>query len=144
MVFRSKSNNNIPKHAAIERARFIAYMMDSAFTIPFIRKKIGLDPLVSLIPVAGDLISMLVGCYLIWVAVELQLPQPVIMRMLLNSMLDFLIGSIPVFGDVTDVWFKSNQWNFKLLESAYQASCKAKQDKTEQYDIIDVHIEQKI
>lgn len=116
-----KQHNPVrPSHPSIERARTIANLMDSAFTIPIIRKKIGLDPLLGLLPVSGDVISALFGAYMLWVAVELRLPKPVIARMGANLIVDILMGAIPVVGDIADAFWKSNQMNFKLLEEAYQ------------------------
>lgn len=109
-----------PNHPSVERARTIANLMDSAFTIPIIRKKIGLDPLLGLLPISGDVVSALFGCYLIWVAAELRLPKPIIARMGANLLVDILMGAIPVVGDIADAFWKSNQMNFKLLEDAYQ------------------------
>lgn len=109
-----------PIHPSIERVRKIANLMDSAFTIPVIRKKIGLDPLLGLLPGGGDVIGAIMSAYALWVAYELRLPKPVMTRMAVNILLDVLIGSIPVVGDVADAFWKSNQINLKLLEEAYQ------------------------
>jgi|GEM_PF-1737473 len=109
-----------PSHPSVERARKISSLMDAAFTIPIIRKKIGLDPLLGLLPVGGDVISAMIAAYLLWVAFELRLPKPVIARMGLNIAIDLLVGCIPVVGDIADAMWKSNQMNFKLLEAAYQ------------------------
>ncbi len=109
-----------PAHPSIERARKIAKLLDSAFTIPIIRKKIGLDPLLGLIPVGGDVVATLMAGYLLWVAYELRLPTPVLVRMCINILLDLLVGYIPVLGDFVDMFWKSNQKNFRILEEAYQ------------------------
>jgi hypothetical protein len=114
------SNPVRPNHPSIERARTIANLMDSAFTIPIIRKKIGLDPLLGLLPVSGDVISALFGVYMLWVAVELRLPKPILARMGANLIVDILLGVIPIVGDIADAMWKSNQMNFKLLDEAYQ------------------------
>lgn len=109
-----------PAHPSIERARKIATLLDSSITIPVIRKKIGIDPLLGLFPVGGDAISALMGAYLLYVAYKLRLPKAIMIRMGLNVIVDSLIGTIPVVGDVADAFWKSNQWNFKILEEAYQ------------------------
>ncbi len=89
-------------------------------TIPVIRKKIGLDPLIGAIPVGGEVVSTLISAYLIYVAYELRLPTPVLARMGVNVAIDLLIGAVPVVGDIGDIFWKSNSMNFKLLEEAYQ------------------------
>jgi hypothetical protein len=109
-----------PSHPSIERVRKIAGLMDSAFTIPIIRKKIGLDPLLGLLPVGGDVISALIAAYIIWVAVELRLPRPVVARMVVNMLVDLLLGAVPVVGDIADAVWKSNVRNLRILEEAYQ------------------------
>lgn len=109
-----------PDHPAIARARKIARLLDSAITIPVIRKKIGLDPLLGMLPIGGDVVSALMACYLLWTAYELRLPAPVITRMSVNVAVDILVGLIPVVGDVADMLWKSNDMNFKILEAAYQ------------------------
>lgn len=121
-----------PLHPSVERARRVAKLLDSAITIPVIRKKIGLDPLLGMLPVGGDVISGLLAAYLIYVAhYELRLPREVVIRMGLNTIADLLVGAIPVVGDVADIFWKSNDMNFKLLEEAYQRhGVGARVDKT--------------
>jgi len=109
-----------PSHPSIERARKIAKLLDTSISIPFTGKKIGLDPLLGLLPVGGDAISALLAAYIVWVAIELGLPQQLIYRMAFNVIVDCVIGLVPVVGDVADAFWKSNQWNLKLLEAAYE------------------------
>lgn len=109
-----------PDHPSLARARKIARLMDSAITIPVIRKKIGLDPLIGMLPVGGDAISALMSLYLLLVAFELRLPNHVLARMGANILVDVMVGMIPVVGDIADMIWKSNEMNFKILEEAYQ------------------------
>lgn len=104
---------------AIRQVRFLANLLDSAITIPIIRKRIGLDPLLGMIPGAGDVIGLLFSLYILYVAFDLGLPRGVLVRMLLNIVLDSTVGSIPVAGDVFDMFWKANKRNVQLLESAY-------------------------
>jgi hypothetical protein len=123
MFFRSKKQKTVqaaPSHPAIQRARTIVNLMDSAITIPVIRKKIGLDPLLGLFPVGGDVIATGMALYIIYIAYDLGLPKEVLVRMGVNTLIDTLIGAIPVVGDISDAFLKSNQWNLKILEEAYQ------------------------
>lgn len=119
-MFKKPKKQLKPSHPSIERARKVTQLLDSAFTIPIIRKKIGLDPLLGLLPIGGDAISALLAAYLVWVAIELRLPQPVVVRMAINVIVDCLIGLVPFVGDVADAVWKSNEWNLKLLEEAYE------------------------
>jgi hypothetical protein len=109
-----------PTHPAIERARKVANLLDSAFTIPIIRKKVGLDPLLGMLPVGGDFIAALLGLYIVYVAYEVGLPGHVLLRMGFYIILDILLGLLPVVGDMADFFWKSNRHNLKLLEAAYQ------------------------
>jgi hypothetical protein len=135
---KQKQLNTRPSHPSVERARKIANLMDAAFTIPIIRKKVGIDPLLGLLPVGGDVISGAIGVYLLWVAMELRLPKPVIARMGVNIAVDLLIGAIPVVGDLADAVWKSNKMNFKLLEDAYQKHGIGPTYNTEGLPVIDV------
>lgn len=119
-MFKKPKPQPRPSHPSIERARKIAKLLDTSFTIPILRKKIGLDPILGLLPVGGDVVSALLAAYLVWVAIEIRLPQPIVIRMAINIIVDCFIGMIPVVGDVADAMWKSNQWNFKLLEEGYQ------------------------
>jgi len=119
-MFKKPKPQPRPSHPSIERARKVATLLDTSFTIPIIRKKIGLDPILGLLPVGGDAVSALLAAYLVWVAIELRLPQPIIIRMAVNIVVDCFIGMLPVVGDVADALWKSNQWNLKLLEDGYQ------------------------
>lgn len=136
----------IPSHPAIERARKLACLLDSAFKIPIIGKKVGLDPLLGLLPVGGDVLAALISCYLIWVAYELGLPRRIMLRMALNIALDWALGMIPVVGDWTDMVWKSNRANFQILEAAYKkhgsnASSSTRAQRTNRNTVIDVQVE---
>jgi hypothetical protein len=102
---------------SIER---VARLMDGAVRIPIIGP-IGLDALLGLFPVAGDATSAAVGVMLIARSIKYGVPREIIARMLGNVLFDFLIGSIPVAGDLADMWFRANLRNVQLLRE-YLAS----------------------
>lgn len=130
-----------PSHPAIERARRVARMLDSTFTIPIIRKKIGIDPLLGVVPVWGDIITTVMALYLLWIAYDLRMPNHVLLRMGINIVADLLIGMVPVVGDISDFFWKSNDRNFKILEAAYeQYGVGIRQEHTGQ-TTIDIHSE---
>ena len=106
-------------HPSILRARKLANLLDSAFTIPVIRKKIGLDPILGLVPGGGDLITALLSLYPLYVAYEMGMPRHLMARMGVNILMDFAVGSVPVVGDVVDIFWKANRKNLDLLEKAY-------------------------
>lgn len=90
-------------------------LLESSVTIPGTTRKVGLDAVVGLVPVAGDLFSAALGLYLVWEARRLGLPKWKIARMLANVGVDAAIGAIPVAGDAFDFLFRSNSMNVKIL-----------------------------
>lgn len=105
----------------IQRIEKLAELLDSKFTIPGTTIKFGWDALIGLIPVAGDTLTVLPQCYLLYEAIRLKVGYKVLARMLLNVLIDWLIGAIPVLGDLLDVAFKSNVMNAKLVAEAMRA-----------------------
>ena len=100
----------------LRRARRTADLLDGVWGIPFTRWRFGLDALLGLLPVAGDLLSALLGPSLVWHAHHLGAPTHLKLRMLGNIALDFVIGSLPVLGDIADIAMRKNQRNARLLE----------------------------
>lgn len=107
------------EHAGIRRVRFIANLMDTAITLPFLKKRIGLDPILGLCPVVGDVVTGVVACYTLWVAYDLKLPVWVLVRMSANVLIDTTVGNVPVMGDLFDWFWKANTKNLRILEEEY-------------------------
>ncbi|MFN0085722.1 MAG: DUF4112 domain-containing protein [Blastocatellia bacterium] len=103
------------EHPAIENLEKYVRLLDDLIRIPILNIRIGLDPILGLIPWAGDTVTAAFSIYLIGSAVFYGLPKIVILRMALNVAFDYLVGLIPVVGDVTDIFIKSNRWNMNLL-----------------------------
>ncbi|HWQ33673.1 MAG TPA: DUF4112 domain-containing protein [Blastocatellia bacterium] len=101
--------------ADIERLERIAYLLDDLIRIPIINRRIGLDPIIGLIPGAGEAVTSLLGLYIIGSAFYYRLPKVVLLRMGMNVMIDALVGMIPWVGDASDFFIKSNRWNLNLL-----------------------------
>lgn len=97
-------------------AKVLADWLDQRFTIPGTSIRIGLDPILGLIPGIGDMIANLAGSAIILIAAQYRLPKIVLLRMGLNVALNSMIGAIPVFGDIFSIWFRSNVKNAQLLE----------------------------
>ena len=100
---------------SVARLEALAKLMDGAFVIPGTNIRMGLDGLIGLVPVAGDMISGLISTYMIWEARQLGAPRWLIARMLANTLLDTTVGAIPVLGDAFDVLFRANMKNMALL-----------------------------
>jgi hypothetical protein len=101
----------------IKRASQLTTLLDSKFN--FLGVKFGLDPLLNFIPGMGNVIGVLTSFYLIWIAIKINLPKNVFVRMVANVILDFLFGSVPVAGVVFDAFYKANIRNLKLVEDYY-------------------------
>lgn len=94
----------------------LTYYLDQFFRIPGTQIRFGLDPLLGLLfPGGGDAISSLLSGYLIWRSIRYGLPKIVVARMVLNVGLDYVLGSLPVIGDLFDFGFKANQKNLNLV-----------------------------
>jgi Domain of unknown function (DUF4112) len=100
---------------AVARLEAVGRLMDGAFVLPGTNIRLGLDVIVGLVPVVGDVISGLVSSYLIWEARQLGAPRWLIARMAANTLLDTTIGAIPLVGDAFDLMFRANMKNMALL-----------------------------
>lgn len=107
---------NATREEKIAHLRAVANTMDSAFEIPGLGYRFGLDGIIGLIPGIGDIFGLLVSAYFILIAAQLQVPAPVLARMFINVMIDSAVGSIPVVGDLFDFAWKGNRRNLHLLE----------------------------
>jgi Domain of unknown function (DUF4112) len=99
----------------LRRLKRIAWLTDTAWRIPFTNIRFGLDPLVGLIPGVGDGVMLLVSVYTMMLAHKAGAPGNLLLRMAANVAVDFGAGSIPVVGDIFDMFFKSNVRNLNLL-----------------------------
>jgi hypothetical protein len=100
---------------SLARITLLAKLMDSAFVIPGLNRRIGLDAVLGLVPGVGDALSAALASYIIWEARQLGLPRWKIARMVANVAVDTAIGAIPLAGDVFDVFFKSNERNLRII-----------------------------
>src|SRR5512132_3037001 len=93
----------------------LAWLMDDLIRIPGLGWRFGLDALVGLIPGFGDTATSLASFYILASAVRYRVPKITLLRMGLNIGIDYLVGSLPLVGDLFDAWWKSNQMNVALL-----------------------------
>ncbi len=105
------------KRRARERLITLTRLMDSAINVPMLRTTVGLDALLGLVPVAGDLLSAAIGVYLITQARELGASRWLQAKMIRNLVVDAAVGSVPLAGDVFDVYFRAHRRNLKLLQA---------------------------
>ncbi|MBM3778005.1 MAG: DUF4112 domain-containing protein [Acidimicrobiia bacterium] len=104
----------MPALSALHR---IAVLLDEALRVPGTRRRIGLDPLIGLIPGIGDLITPAFAVVLLVHAGRMGVPRVVQLRMVINVAIDALLGTVPVVGDLFDFAWKANLRNVRLLEA---------------------------
>jgi predicted phage tail protein len=91
-------------------------VLDSAVRVPGTNARVGLDPLLGLLPGIGDFLAAVLSSYVVVVAARLGAPRSVLARMLVNLGVDTLVGVVPLLGDLFDVGWKANMRNAALLE----------------------------
>ncbi|MDT5159036.1 MAG: hypothetical protein QOC61_1140 [Acidobacteriota bacterium] len=94
----------------------LSHVMDGLFRIPGTGWRVGLDAIVGLIPGVGDFATTAVSLYILAAGVRYRVPKVTLLRMGANIAVDYLVGSIPVVGDLFDAAWKSNQMNVELLK----------------------------
>ena len=94
----------------------LAWLMDDFIRVPGLNWRFGLDALIGLIPGFGDTATSLASFYILASAVRYRVPKITILRMGLNIGIDYVVGSVPLVGDLFDAWWKSNQKNIALLQ----------------------------
>ncbi|MCL6249796.1 DUF4112 domain-containing protein [Altererythrobacter sp. KTW20L] len=99
-----------------KRVEAMEVILERAFVIPGINRPVGLDALIGLIPVVGDLIAGAMGAYIVWEARNLGLPKWKLWRMAGNIAFDTAVGAVPVAGDLFDFMFRSNTRNLRIIK----------------------------
>lgn len=99
-----------------KRMRRLAWLLDESIRLPG-GFRIGVDGILGLIPGIGDMAGAIIGSYLIYQARQLGAPRTLLFRMLANTVLEAVIGSLPLAGDLFDFYFKANSRNLKLLQA---------------------------
>jgi len=115
-VVMTDSGEILSPDARTRRVRALARLLDNAITVPGTNWKIGLDPIIGLIPGVGDMVGAVLSGYIVLEAVRAEVPTFTLARMLVNVGIDTLVGSVPALGDVFDAAWKSNSMNVALLE----------------------------
>ena len=95
----------------------LAWLLDSAIPIPGTRFTIGLDALLGLVPLLGDLIGVFISSYIVKEAARMGAPRIVLMRMAANVGIEGIVGLVPFVGDAFDAAWKANQRNVRLLDA---------------------------
>lgn len=104
--------------ARLNRINKLAELLDARFSIPGTPIRFGWDGIIGLIPGVGDTVTLLPQLYLLYEALRAKVGLSTLLKMALNVAIDWLVGTIPVVGDVFDVAWKSNLRNAKLVAEA--------------------------
>ena len=102
--------------AVRQRVEALERILERAFILPGLNRPVGLDFIVGLIPVVGDLIAAAMGSWLVWEARNLGLWKFQIARMMGNVGFDAVLGFVPFVGDAADLYFRSNTRNLKIIK----------------------------
>lgn len=98
----------------------VSRLMDSRFTIPGTKIRFGLDPVLSLIPILGDLATYIISGVLIYTMYNHGASRKLVIKMGINATLDAIMGAIPVVGTIFDMFYKANERNVRLLKEHYE------------------------
>jgi len=109
------SFRNIDRLARLRRMRGLARLLDTALRIPGTRFSFGADSIIGLVPGIGDFAGAAISLYIVNEARRLGVPNDKLFRMLVNIGFDAAAGSVPLVGDLFDVYFKSNRRNLDLV-----------------------------
>jgi hypothetical protein len=101
--------------AAVRRMRTVAYVLDDGIRVPGTDRRIGVDPLLGVVPVVGDAVSGLLSLYVVVEAARLGVSYGTLLRMLANVAVDVAGGSLPLVGDAFDALWKANRRNLRLV-----------------------------
>ena len=102
-------------HSVRRRIEAMEHLLERLFVIPGINRPIGLDVILDLLPVGGDVVGAAMGTWLAWEARNLGMSRWQIARMMGNVGFDFLLGIIPLVGAIPDFFFRSNSRNLAII-----------------------------
>jgi hypothetical protein len=106
----------------MERVRAVSRLLDEAIEIPVLNYRIGLDPILGILPVGGDAVSAAISLYIVAEGARMGASRDTVLKMLFNIGVDAVIGSIPVLGTLIDAVWKANERNVALLEAEFAGS----------------------
>ncbi len=112
----AKTPASVSAGPAIDRIARLTRVLEDLFRIPFTRITFGIDVILGLVPGIGDFTGLVLGLPILWTAVRAGLPWPVVLVMALNVLLDAVLGTVPVLGNLFDLFWKAHSKNFRLLQ----------------------------
>ena len=100
------------------RLKLLSERLDELTKIPGTNQKIGIDAIIGLIPILGDLIGAVFSTYIMYSGIKMGVSSKVVTKMAANIGIEFIIGSFPIIGDIFDILWKANKRNVELIEDA--------------------------
>lgn len=114
-----KNKTEKPLPETLRWVEKVAVTMDSCLKIPGTNFRFGADPLLGLIPVAGELATFVISAGLVITMARHGASRKLVILMVLNVLIDAIIGSIPVLGNIFDFAYKANNKNIRLMKKYY-------------------------
>lgn len=113
----TERNPQTDETVALERARTVGFLLDESIRIPVIGYRIGIDPILGILPLSGDFVAALGSLYIVLQGIRIGLPRREIATMIGLVGVEFALGSIPVIGTLLDAVWKVNERNVGVLEA---------------------------
>jgi hypothetical protein len=124
--FIAEEREPLNRAQVMRRLEWLTAVLDDRYKVPGTKIRFGWDTLIGLVPLAGDSVTTLLSVYFMWEANRLGVSKWTLWRMLGNVGFDFVVGAVPLVGDLCDVAWRANRKNFKLLKSELSRQASAK------------------
>ncbi|MGB5077187.1 MAG: DUF4112 domain-containing protein [Sphingorhabdus sp.] len=99
-----------------KRVETLELLLERSFLIPGTKIPFGLDSIIGLVPVLGDVVTAVMGAYMVWEARNLGMSKWNLMRMAANVGIDTALGAVPLLGDAFDLFYRSNSKNLRIIK----------------------------
>ncbi|WP_338740810.1 DUF4112 domain-containing protein [Haloplanus salilacus] len=103
--------------ADLRRLRDVSHLLDDSIRVPGTTYRVGVEPLIGLLPVVGDAAGLAFSAYVLVVAVRTRVPRATLGRIVLTLWIDAAVGSIPLLGDLFDAYWKANLRSTRLIDA---------------------------
>ena len=100
------------------RLKLLSKRLDDSIKIPGTNQKFGIDAIVGIIPILGDFIGVIFSTYIMYSGIKMGVSSKIVKKMAANIAIEFIIGSMPIIGDIFDALWKANKRNVELIEEA--------------------------
>jgi hypothetical protein len=122
--------SRVDRDQIIRRLQRLSWLLDDAVRIPGTRITLGWDSVLGIVPGIGDAITTAFSAYFLWEANRLGLSTSTLVKMLGHVGIDFVVGTVPVVGDLLDIGWRANRRNLKLLYRELGITAAPRQPKT--------------